>query len=122
MAAADAIQSIAAAEKRVMTEEYGGKLSNMFVEELKSATLFKTNWGELLSAAPTALYFMGSCWLAAANPMAEMISLADVMPEKGFTYMTNIKKPTLRACLVDGTCLGPDISRRKGEKGKKHTR
>ncbi|TFB06750.1 hypothetical protein CCMA1212_000351 [Trichoderma ghanense] len=101
MAAADAIQSIAAAEKRVMTEEYGGKLSNMFVEELKSATLFKTNWGELLSAAPTALYFMGSCWLAAANPMAEMISLADVMPEKGFTYMTNIKKPTLRACLVD---------------------
>ncbi|KAL7917193.1 hypothetical protein ACQKWADRAFT_326242 [Trichoderma austrokoningii] len=101
MAAADAIQSIADEEKRVMTERYGGKLSNKFVEEVKNATLFQTNWGELLSAAPTALSFMGSCWLAAANPMAEMISLADVVPEKGFTHMANIRNPTLRACLVD---------------------
>ncbi|PKK46846.1 hypothetical protein CI102_7873, partial [Trichoderma harzianum] len=101
MAAADAIQSIAVAEQRVLTEEYGGKLSNKFIDELKAATLFQFDWGELLSAAPTALYFMGSCWLAAANPTAEMISLADVVPEGGFKYMTNLRNPTLRACLVD---------------------
>ncbi|QYT01020.1 hypothetical protein H0G86_008076 [Trichoderma simmonsii] len=101
MAAADAIQSIAAAEQRVLTEEYGGKLSNKFIDELKAATLFQFDWGELLNAAPTALYFMGSCWLAAANPTAEMISLADVVPEGGFKYMTNLRNPTLRACLVD---------------------
>lgn len=106
MAAADAIQSIAVAEQRVLTEEYGGKLSNKFIDELKAATLFQFDWGELLSAAPTALCFMGSCWLAAANPTAEMISLADVVPDGGFKYMTNLRNPTLRACLVDGTCLG----------------
>lgn len=109
MLEADAVQSIAAVEKRVITEQYGGKLSNKFIDELKGATLFQFDWGELLSAAPTALSFMGSCWLAAANPTAEMISLADVVPEGGFKYMTNLKNPTLRACLVDGTCLGVDI-------------
>ncbi|KAH0524984.1 hypothetical protein TsFJ059_007416 [Trichoderma semiorbis] len=101
MAEAEAVQSIAAAEQRVVTEEYGGKLSNKFIDELKAATLFQFDWGELLSAAPTALYFMGSCWLAAANPTAEMISLADVVPEGGFKYKTNLRNPTLRACLVD---------------------
>ncbi|KAL7909519.1 hypothetical protein GGI35DRAFT_479785 [Trichoderma velutinum] len=101
MAAAEAVQSIAAAEKRVLTEQYGGKLSNKFIDELKASTLFQFDWGELLSAAPTALYFMGSCWLAAANPTAEMISLAEVVPNGGFKYLTNLRKPTLRACLVD---------------------
>lgn len=120
MAVVDAVQSVAAAEKTVITEQYGGKLSNKFIEELKGATLFQFDWGELLSAAPTALSLMGSCWLAAANPTTEMISLADAVPKEGFKYMTNLRNPTLRACLVDGTCLGADAESRKTENKKKY--
>lgn len=82
--------------------EYGGKMSNQFVAEMKGSTLFQFNWGELLAAAPTALSLMGGCWLAASDPKADKISLADSMPSKGFVYLTNMHSPTLRSYLVDG--------------------
>ena len=88
--------------QKASTEAQYGKLSNRFVDELKGSTLFQHNWGELLSAAPTALSLMGSCWLAASNATAEKISLKDSKPVDGFKYMTNVPNPTLRSCLVDG--------------------
>lgn len=86
------------------TKDQYGKLSNRFVDELKGSTLFQHNWGELLSAAPTALSLMGACWLAASNATAEKISLKESKPVDGFKYMTNVPSPTLRSCLVDGKC------------------
>jgi hypothetical protein len=85
--------------------EYSGKMSNQFVAEMKGSTLFQFNWGELLAAAPTALSLMGGCWLAAADPKADKISMVDSMPSKGFVYLTNMRSPTLRSCLVDGMAL-----------------
>jgi hypothetical protein len=96
-----AIQGMNATQKQTIHDLYGGKASNQFVEDIKAATFFQANWSDLLRAAPTALCCMGSCWLAAANPVAERISLTDAMPVGGFKYMTNLKNPTLRACLVD---------------------
>jgi len=100
-----ALQHISQVQTATIREQYGAKMSNKFVEELKGTTLFQYNWGELLSAAPTALSLMGSCWLAAANPTAEQISLSESKPEGGFKYMTNVPNPTLRSCLVDGTYI-----------------
>ncbi|KAL2126681.1 hypothetical protein VTI74DRAFT_422 [Chaetomium olivicolor] len=99
--ASDALQRINQVQAVSLREQYGDKMSNKFVEDLKGTNLFLYNWGELLSAAPTALSLMGACWLAAANPRAEMISLRDSKPENGFKYMTNVPNPTLRSCLVD---------------------
>ncbi|PWY81721.1 hypothetical protein BO94DRAFT_601757 [Aspergillus sclerotioniger CBS 115572] len=82
-------------------QEYGGKESIQFVEGVKASALFQCNWGELLAAAPTALSLMGSCWIAASNPIADRISLADAVPTGGFKHLTNRMNPTLRACLVD---------------------
>ncbi|KAK4651922.1 hypothetical protein QC762_606800 [Podospora pseudocomata] len=84
-----------------LTSEYRGKLSNQFVDELKCSTLFQADWSELISATPTALSLMGSLWVAAADPMAEKISMAKCMPTDGFRYMTKRAEPTLRSCLVD---------------------
>ncbi|KAK0659493.1 hypothetical protein QBC41DRAFT_331449 [Cercophora samala] len=81
--------------------EYNGKLSNQFIDELKCSTLFQADWSELISAAPTALALMGSLWVAAADPMAEKISMAKCMPTDGFRDMTKRAEPTLRSCLVD---------------------
>ncbi len=100
--ASNALQHISQAQTATIREQYGAKMSNKFVEELKGTTLFQYNWGELLSAAPTALSLMGSCWLAAANPTAEKISLSESKPEDGFKFLTNVPNPTLRSCLVDG--------------------
>lgn len=89
-------------QKKTLTQEYGGKMSNQFVAELKSSTLFQFNWGELLAAAPTALSLMGACYVAAANDTAEKISLSEAVPTGGFKYLTDRPNPTLRAALVDG--------------------
>lgn len=99
--ASDALSDVARARKE-MQNEFGGKASNQFVDEIKSSALFQFSWGELLSAAPTALTLMGSLWIASSSPVADKISLADSMPTKGFEHMVNRKDPTLKSCLVDG--------------------
>jgi hypothetical protein len=99
---AGAIDDVQRMKKQTLAEQFGGKPSNQFVTELKGSTLFQFNWSELLSAAPTALSLMGSCWIAAAAPKAEQIDMTDSVPVGGFKYLTNNKRPTLRSCLVDG--------------------
>jgi hypothetical protein len=100
--ATDMIDDVRRMQMNTVKSEYGGKMSNQFVAELKGSTLFQFNWSELLSAAPTALSLMGGCWLAASNPKAEKIFLTNSVPTGGFKYLTNRKEPTLRSCLVDG--------------------
>ena len=102
MSVAEVNQQIADVQKQQLKEDFGGKASNQFVDELKRSALFQTNWGELLTAAPTALSLMGSCWIAASHPKADSVSLADSMPSGGFKYLTNRKNPSLKSCLVDG--------------------
>ncbi|KAI0206632.1 hypothetical protein F4808DRAFT_466642 [Astrocystis sublimbata] len=103
--ASEALDDVSRIQKQALQEQYAGKMSNQFVDELKGSTLFQFSWGELLSAAPTALSLMGACWLAAASPAAEKISMSEVVPivngRQGFVYLTNVKNPTLRGCLVD---------------------
>lgn len=102
--ASDALADVARVRKE-MQSEYGGKMSNQFVDEVKNSALFQFSWGELLSAAPTALTLMGSLWVAASSPIAEKISLAESMPTNGFEHLVKRRDPTLRSCLVDGKCL-----------------
>lgn len=101
MSPAEANQQIAEVLRQQLNEDYGGKASNQFVDEIKRSTLFQFNWGELLSAAPTALSLMGTSWVAASDPKADSVSLTDSMPTGGFQYLTNRKNPTLKSCLVD---------------------
>lgn len=99
------LQEVQRIQSHMLKSEYEGKLSNQFMDELKYSTLFQADWSELISAAPTALSMMGSFWVAAADPMAEKISLAKCMPTGGFQYLTKRDEPTLRSCLVDGMRL-----------------
>ena len=92
-------------QTKILKNEYQGKMSNQFVEELKSSTLFQCDWGELLSAAPTALSLMGACWIAASQEKADAISLTGARPNGGWKYLKNYDKPTLRSCLVDGSWI-----------------
>lgn len=89
-------------QKKILQREYQGKMSNQFVAEMKSSTLFRCDWGELLSAAPTALSLMGACWIAASQEKADAISLAGARPLSGWTHLKKYDSPTLRSCLVDG--------------------
>ena len=102
----NALVAVQELQKKTVADEYG-KQSNQFVTEMKSSTLFQFNWGELLSAAPTALSLMGSCWIAAAAPAADKISMKSSVPLGGFKTLTNRKDPTLRSCLVDGKLQDP---------------
>lgn len=103
--ASDALADVARVRKEMQEKDYGGKMSNQFVDEVKNSALFQFSWGELLSAAPTALTLMGSLWIAASSPIAEKISLADSMPTNGFEFLVKRRDPTLRSCLVDGEWL-----------------
>ncbi|KAJ5614566.1 hypothetical protein N7528_008220 [Penicillium herquei] len=98
--ASDALADVERSRKE-MQKEYGGKMSNQFVDEVKNSALFQFSWGELLSASPTALTLMGSLWIAASSPVAENISLKGSMPTGGFQYLVKRDNPTLRSCLVD---------------------
>jgi hypothetical protein len=97
-----ALQDIEAAQKSLRLSQYGGRMSNQFVDEVKGAALFQFNWGELLGAAPTAISMMCACYVAASNEEAKKISLKDSMPTNGFQYLINRPDPTLRASLLDG--------------------
>ncbi|KAM5521692.1 hypothetical protein FOXYSP1_15583 [Fusarium oxysporum f. sp. phaseoli] len=96
-----ALQDIEATQKSLRMSQYGGRMSNQFVDEVKGAALFQFNWGELLGAAPTAIAMMCACYVAASNEEAKKISLKDSVPTNGFQYLTNRRDPTLRASLLD---------------------
>ncbi|KAK2687536.1 hypothetical protein QWA68_013117 [Fusarium oxysporum] len=96
-----ALQDIEATQKSLRMSQYGGRMSNQFVDEVKGAALFQFNWGELLGAAPTAIAMMCACYVAASNEEAKKISLKDSVPTNGFQYLTNRCDPTLRASLLD---------------------
>jgi hypothetical protein len=101
------IDEIAQIKKESMEAQHG-TAGNQFVDELKSSTLFQFNWGELLSAAPTALSLMGSCWVAASAPIADQISMTKAVPIGGFKYIVNQNSPTLRSILVIGKDHSPN--------------
>ncbi|WXC61525.1 hypothetical protein SNK03_007398 [Fusarium graminearum] len=100
--ASAAVQDVQRIQTEQLKSQYGNKLSNQFVDELKSSTMFQYDWSELISAAPTALALMGSLWIAAADPKADKISMVKSMPTGGFKHIPNRAEPTLRSCLVDG--------------------
>ncbi|KAG5658028.1 hypothetical protein KAF25_006979 [Fusarium avenaceum] len=99
--ASAAIQDVQRIQSEQLKSQHGNKLSNQFVDELKSSTMFQYDWSELISAAPTALALMGSLWIAAADPKADKISMVKSMPTGGFKHIPNRSEPTLRSCLVD---------------------
>ena len=113
--ATDVVKKIDELKKQTIDEQYGGKMSNQFVEELKQATMFQLDWEELLSAAPAALSSMGSMWVAAANPSADQITMTGVVPTGGFKFIPNRPNPTLRSILSDGKYGGLSISREKAD-------
>ncbi|KAJ5765758.1 hypothetical protein N7520_005317 [Penicillium odoratum] len=98
--ASDALTDLERARKEMQKIYFGGKASNQFVDEIKNAALFQFSWGELLSAAPTALSLMGSLWIAASSETAGKIML-DSQPTGGFKYLVNRKDMSLRSCLVE---------------------
>lgn len=100
--AADALTELTQLKKKTLADEYGGNQANQFVSDMKASTLFQFNWGELLSAAPTALSLTGACWIAASAPVADQIRMTKSVPVGGFKFIVNRSDPTLRSILVDG--------------------
>lgn len=58
---------------------------NAYTTEVEDSLVLAHNWGELLSAAPLALRFVGECMFVAASPMAASIMMDP--PEGGFQYL-----------------------------------
>jgi hypothetical protein len=56
-----------------------------FSQEISDSLMLKQNWGNLLSAAPLALGFVGACQLAASSPTAAGVRLQQ--PAGGFRYL-----------------------------------
>ena len=83
-------------------KESSGNQANAFISEMKASALFQFDWGELLSAAPTALALTGSCWVAASSDAADAIKMEKSVPIGGFKFIVNRSEPTLRSILVDG--------------------
>ena len=100
-----AVQDVQKIQADALKSDYEGKPFDQFVDELKSSTLFQAGWSELISAAPNAQSLMESLWTTAADPNAEMITMAKSIPTGGFKNITNHADPTLRSCLVDGISL-----------------
>ncbi|KAE8445514.1 hypothetical protein EG329_013277 [Mollisiaceae sp. DMI_Dod_QoI] len=66
-----------------------------FSQEISDSLILQHNWGDLLSAAPLALSFVGACQLAASTPAASGMTLK--CPSGGFAYL---KYTSLQANLV----------------------
>lgn len=101
MTAMQAIDDIERQQKQALSYDFAGKMSNQFIAELKSSSLFQLNWSELLSTASISQSLTGTCWIAAAQPSADRIRLETAAPADGFKYLTNRRSPTLRTSLVD---------------------
>ncbi|KZT01678.1 uncharacterized protein LAESUDRAFT_663435 [Laetiporus sulphureus 93-53] len=80
-----------------LKQQGDGKVQLAFARDVKNSLLFQYDWGELLSAAPLALYLIGSCYVAATSPLARGVSLSDAVPKDGFKYLQH---DMLKACLV----------------------
>lgn len=99
--ATDALAEVSQMNQKALKESNGTQ-ANAFVSEMKASALFQFDWGELLSAAPTALALTGSCWVAAASEAADAIKMGNSVPIGGFKFIPNRPQPTLRSILVDG--------------------
>ena len=58
---------------------------NQFSREISDSLILKHNWGNLLSAAPLALGFVGACQVVASSPTAAGVKLQ--RPAGGFKYL-----------------------------------
>ena len=56
-----------------------------FSQEISDSLIVRQNWGNLLSAAPLALSFVGACQVVASSPTAAGAKLQ--RPEGGFRYL-----------------------------------
>jgi hypothetical protein len=56
-----------------------------FSQEISDSLALKQNWGNLLSAGPLALGFVGACQVVASSPAAAGVMLQ--RPEGGFRYL-----------------------------------
>jgi hypothetical protein len=56
-----------------------------FSQEISDSLILKQNWGNLLSAAPLALGFVGACQVVASSPTAAGVRLQQ--PAGGFRYL-----------------------------------
>ena len=56
-----------------------------FSREISDSLILKYNWGNLLSAAPLALGFVGACQVVASSPTAAGVKLQ--RPAGGFKYL-----------------------------------
>ncbi|MDI1489093.1 MAG: hypothetical protein OHK93_008371 [Ramalina farinacea] len=81
--ATDALAEVSQMNQKALKESNGTQ-ANAFVSEMKASALFQFDWGELLSAAPTALALTGSCWVAAASEAADAIKMGNSVPIGGF--------------------------------------
>jgi hypothetical protein len=59
--------------------------ATQFSQEISDSLILKQNWGNLLSAAPLALAFVGACQVVASSPTAAGVKLQ--RPEGGFRYL-----------------------------------
>jgi len=59
--------------------------ATQFSQEISDSLILKQNWGNLLSAAPLALGFVGACQVVASSPTAAGVKLQQ--PAGGFRYL-----------------------------------
>jgi hypothetical protein len=72
---------------------------NAYTTEVEDSLVLAHNWGDLLSAAPLALRFVGECMFVAASPMAASIMMEP--PQGGFKYLkSEYPCPTLALRLT----------------------
>jgi hypothetical protein len=77
---ANALAEIENANQRRLKKEYSGKAGTKFVTEVRESMLYRYNWADLLSAAPTALSLLGACFLVSSSQEASAISLGSAIP------------------------------------------
>ncbi|KAH7057119.1 hypothetical protein B0J12DRAFT_774786 [Macrophomina phaseolina] len=69
-----------------------------FSQEISDSLIRSHDWGTLLSAAPLALGFVGSCQVVASSPVASGLKLKK--PAGGFTHLRGARYESLQANLV----------------------
>ncbi|KAI5920341.1 hypothetical protein F4810DRAFT_703039 [Camillea tinctor] len=88
---------LAAQERRELALEDQSQIMN----EMKSSLIFQCNWEELLQAAPTAISYMGACFVASSSPKA-VVQLTPPK-DKGFQYL---RYTSVQANLIECGNIG----------------
>lgn len=78
-----------------------------FSQEISDSLIRSHDWGTLLSAAPLALGFVGSCQVVASSPTASGLKLKK--PAGGFTHLRCALKLFLY-CISSTLTVDPDMS------------